>query len=446
MTQSRVRGTLATAALVTLTVAATTSRGAGGGGVYALTGGRVITVSGSVIPDGTVVIRDGLIESVGAGLQPPADARVIDVRGLTLTPGIIDGFGGVGLPAAPPSGGSSEGATAASPLAPQSLVLDRIRVADAVKARDAGVTTALVVPREGVLPGRSVLINLSGDRADGMVLRQPAAMHLHMATIAAAYPGSLMGTVAYARQALLDAAHYRDSWAAYEKAPRGRKRPRYDASLAAWQDVVAGRQLLIVTATRENDIRRALALADEFKVKVAIAGAMQAQLVADRIKVLRVPLLVSVNFDPPQAATFFGSEDEDKERRDIEEAEKNPAALHRAGVAFALVSGHAPDFLAGVRKAVERGLPRDTALRAITLSAAETLGVSDRLGSLEAGKIANVVAWTGEPLAAETKPKLVFVDGELFEPDPEASPSPSPAPSATPVPSPTPIPTPEVVR
>jgi imidazolonepropionase-like amidohydrolase len=267
-----------------------------------------------------------------------------------------------------------------------------------------------------------------------------------MATIAAAYPGSLMGTVAYARQALLDAAHYRDSWAAYEKAPRGRKRPRYDASLAAWQDVVAGRQLLIVTATRENDIRRALALADEFKVKVAIAGAMQAQLVADRIKVLRVPLLVSVNFDPPQAATFFGSEDEDKERRDIEEAEKNPAALHRAGVAFALVSGHAPDFLAGVRKAVERGLPRDTALRAITLSAAETLGVSDRLGSLEAGKIANVVAWTGEPLAAETKPKLVFVDGELFEPDPEASPSPSPAPSATPVPSPTPIPTPEVVR
>jgi imidazolonepropionase-like amidohydrolase len=253
-----------------------------------------------------------------------------------------------------------------------------------------------------------------------------------------------MGTVAYARQALLDAADYRDRWAAYQKAARGRKRPRYDSSLAAWQDVLAGRQVLVVTATRENDIRRALALADEFKVKVAIAGAMQAQSVADMIKARRVPLLVSVNFDPPRPAAFFGGADEDKERRDIEEAEKNPAALHRAGVAFALVSGHAPDFLAGVRKAVERGLPREVALRAVTLQAAEALGVSDRLGSLEAGKIANVVAWSGEPLTKDAKAKLVFVDGELFEPEdkPSASPSPTPAPS----PTPTPLPMPEVLR
>jgi imidazolonepropionase-like amidohydrolase len=293
-----------------------------------------------------------------------------------------------------------------------------------------------VVPREGVLPGRSVLLNLSGDRPEAMVLLQPAFLHLHMATIPAKYPGSLMGTVAYARQALLDAAHYRETWAAYDKAPRGRKRPRYDSALAAWQDVTAGRQVLVVTATRENDIRRALALADEFKVKVAIAGAMQAQSVTDLLKARRVPLLVSVNFDPALAPTFFGGADEDKERREIAEAEKNPAALHRAGVAFALVSGHAPDFLAGVRKAIDRGLPREAALRAVTLSAAEALGVGDRLGSLEAGKIANVVAWSGEPLTADAKPKLVFVDGELYEPDEKPSPSPSPAaaPSASPSP------------
>lgn len=430
MRTSRVRATLALAVLLMLSIAAATSHGAGGAEVYALVGGRVITVAGGVLEDGTVVLRDGLIEAVGSGIRPPADARVIDVKGLTLTPGIIDGFGGIGLPApAPtraPAGGAGPAAPAAvaSPLAPQAFVLDRIRTADALKARDTGVTTALVVPREGVLPGRSVLINLSGDHPEAMALLQPAAMHLHMATLTAKYPGSLMGTVAYARQALLDAAHYRESWTAYEKAPRGHKRPRYDSSLAAWQDVLAGRQVLVVTAARENDIRRALALADEFKVKVAIAGAMQAQSVADMIKARRVPLLVSVNFDPPRPATFFGGADEDKERRDIEEAEKNPAALHRAGVAFALVSGHAPDFLAGVRKAVERGLPREAALRAITLSAAEALGVSDRLGSLEAGKIANVVAWSGEPLTKDAKPKLVFVDGELFEPEEKASPMP----------------------
>ena len=423
MRTSRVRGILALAMLLALSFAAAPSRGAGGAEVYALVGGRVLTVAGGVLDNGTVVLRDGLIEAVSSGILPPADARVIDVKGLTLTPGLIDGFGGVGLPAPapsrPPAGGAGAAApsAAASPLAPQTYVLDRIRAADALKARDTGVTTALVVPREGVLPGRSVLINLSGDRPEAMAILQPAFMHLHMATIPAKYPGSLMGTVAYARQALLDAADYRDRWAGYQKASRGHKRPRYDSSLAAWQDVLAGRQVLVVTATRENDIRRALALADEFKVKVAIAGAMQAQSVADMIKARRVPLLVSVNFDPSRPAAFFGGEDEDKERRDIEEAEKNPAALHRAGVAFALVSGHAPDFLAGVRKAIERGLPREVALRAVTLQAAEALGVSDRLGSLEAGKIANVVAWSGEPLTKDAKPKLVFVDGELFEPE-----------------------------
>ena len=445
MRASGTRGLIAVAAVLALSIAAATSRGASGDRVYALVGGRVITVSGGTFDGGTVVLRDGLIEAVGASVRPPADARIIDVKGLTLTPGIIDGFGGVGLPAPAPArapGGGAGGAAAPSPLAPQLFVLDRIRAADALKARDSGVTTALVVPREGVLPGRSVLINLSGDRTEEMAILQPAALHLHMATLPAAYPGSLMGTVAYARQALMDAAHYRDSWAAYQKAPRGRKRPRYDSALAAWQDVLAGRQLLVVTATRENDIRRALALADEFKVKLAIAGAMQAQAVADLVKARRVPLLVSVNFDPPRAASFFGGADEDKERRDIEEAEKNPAALHRAGVPFALVSGHAPDFLAGVRKAIERGLPRDAALRAVTLQPAEALGVLDRLGSLETGKIANVVAWSGEPLTPDARPKLVFVDGELYEPEAKPSPSPSPAPSPTPSPSPSPVPSP----
>ena len=89
--------------LLTLSVAAATSRGAGGAEVYALTGGRVVTVSGAVLEDGTVVLRDGVIEAVGAGTPAPADARVIDVKGLTLTPGIIDGFGGVGLPAPAPA-------------------------------------------------------------------------------------------------------------------------------------------------------------------------------------------------------------------------------------------------------------------------------------------------------------------------------------------------------
>jgi imidazolonepropionase-like amidohydrolase len=359
------------------------------------------------------------------------------VKGLTVTPGIIDGFGGIGLPAPPresPRTGAPSPAPSANPLAPQALALDRVRVADTTKARDAGITTALVIPRDGVLPGRSALLDLAGDTPEAMAVREPAALHLHMATLTRRYPGSLMGTVALARQSLYDARRYAEEWAAYEKAPRGKKRPRYDAALAAWQDVLSGRLPLVVTAPRENDLRRTLALGDEFKVKVVAAGALQAWRAADVVKARKLPLLVSVNFDPPRrAGGGFGGPDEDRERRDIEEAEKNPAELHKAGVAFALVSGHAADFLAGVRKAIARGLPREAALRAVTLAPAEVLGVADRMGSLETGKIANVVVWSGEPLAQDARPRMVFVDGQLFEPDaPDPRPSPSPSPSPSP--------------
>jgi imidazolonepropionase-like amidohydrolase len=392
--------------------------------VYALVGARVVPVSGPALEKATVVLRDGLIAAVGENVTVPSDARVIDAKGLTVTPGIIDGFGGIGLPAARPRepGAAPTPAPVSTPgpLSPEAMSLDRLRVADALKARDQGITTALVVGKDGVLPGQSVLVNLSGEKVDDMVLRQPAAMHLHLTALSRQYPGSLMGTMAYVRQALLDAAHYREEWAAYEKSPAGRKRPGYDKRLAAWQDVAAGRETLVVTASRENDIRRALALADEFKIRLAVAGAPQASRLADVVKSRRLPLLVSVNFDPAKPAEgggFEGAPDEDEQRKEIEDAKRNPAALEKAGVRFALVSAFAPDFLGGVRTAIASGLSKEGALRAVTLGAAEALGVADRTGSLDVGKIANVVAWTAEPLTKEAKAKMVFVDGRLYEPE-----------------------------
>ncbi len=294
---------------------------------YALTGARVVTGTGAAYETATVVVRDGLIEAVGPSVRVPPDVRVIDAKGLTLTPGLIDAFSGVGLPAASPRGGAgsgsrgtASGAPPPNPLAPQAMTLDRLNAAEALKARDTGVTTALVVTREGVLPGQSVLVNLSGDHPEAMVLRNPAAQHLHLNELSRRYPNALMGTVALARQAIHDARRYGDEWAAYEKAPAGKKRPRFDPSLAAWQDVVAGRETLIVTANRANDIRRALALADEFKIRIAVAGAPQAARLAALVKERKLPLLVSVNFAPPRATSFFGGSDEEQEKKDIEES------------------------------------------------------------------------------------------------------------------------------
>jgi imidazolonepropionase-like amidohydrolase len=177
-----------------------------------------------------------------------------------------------------------------------------------------------------------------------------------------------------------------------------------------------------VTASRENDIRRALALADEFRIRVAVAGAPQASRVGDLVKSRGLALLVSVNFDPAKALEggFGGGPDDDEQRKEIEDAKRNPAGLEKAGVRFALVSAFAPDFLAGVRTAIASGLSKEGALRAVTLGAAEALAIADRTGSLDVGKMANVVAWSGEPLTKEAKAKMVFVDGRLYEPEEKA--------------------------
>ncbi|HXK08880.1 MAG TPA: amidohydrolase family protein [Vicinamibacteria bacterium] len=385
---------------------------------HAIVGAHVVTVSGASYARATIVLRDGLIEAVGPDVTPPPGARVLDGAGLFVTPGLVDGLSAIGLPA-PARGGASAtgpGAAAAAPLAPQSLAFEHVKAADVAKARDSGITTALVIPKEGVLPGQSAILDLLDDRPEAMVLRQPAALHLHMAALSRQYPGSLMGTMAYVRQALADAARARDAWAAWDRAPRGQKRPTYDAALLPWQEALAGRLPLVVTCYRENDVRRALALADEWKLRVVLANAPRAARLAELLKARRTPLVVGVNFDPPTAARSFGF-DLEQERRGIREAEENPAALARAGVAFGLGSAWAPDYVAAIRKAIERGLPAEAALRSATLGAAEALGLADRTGSLEPGKIANVVAWTGEPFAKETKARYVFVDGRLYEPE-----------------------------
>jgi imidazolonepropionase-like amidohydrolase len=392
--------------------------------VVALVGGRVLPVSGPALEKATVVLRGGVIAAVGADVAVPPGARVIDAAGLTLTPGLIDAFSGIGLPSRPATGSGGSAASAPDPLAAETDVLDRVKLADALKARDAGVTTALVVAHEGIAAGRSVLLNLAGATAEELVWRQPAALHLHLSTLRRQYPASLMGTVAWARQALLDARHQQALWDDYERDPRGKQRPRFDASARAWQDVLAGRLPLVVTCTRLNDVRRALALGQEFGVKVVLAGVPQAWEVAELLKKAGRPLLVTTNYDPPRAAgfSFGGGPDEEKEKADIEAAERNPGKLHAAGVRFALVSAHGRDFVAGIRKAIERGLSQEAALRAVTLGAAEALGIADRTGSLEAGKAANLVAWSGEPFAKDTKAKLVFVDGERFEPEEKPAP------------------------
>ena len=406
--------------------------------VYAIKDAQIVTGTGKTIAKGTIVFRNGLITEVGESVKIPADARVINGAGLTVYPGLIDGYTNIGM-AAPvqPQRGAGAAQAAATPgqqAQPEQALGDpSISAADQVKpggtsvedARSVGITAALTSPRQGIFPGQSALINLAGSETSKLVLRAPVALTVQFTTSAGffgVYPNSLMGTVAFIRQSFYDATRYRDELDRYGRNKRGVNRPVYDKKLAALQPALHGDMPVLFVVTSDGDVRRALRIADEFKLKPILAGAMYGYRVADLIKAKNAPVILSVDY-PRRPAEL--PEDEDEPLRALEDRAETPkgaARLAQAGVKFAFTSGtlRPQDFIANVEKAVENGLSKNDALRALTVNPAEIFGVADQLGTIEVGKIANLVVTTGDLLARETRVRHVFIDGaeiELKKPD-----------------------------
>ncbi|HEY3137721.1 MAG TPA: amidohydrolase family protein [Blastocatellia bacterium] len=434
---------LLTAAVIALTIAPNARLDAPD--TFAIKDAQIVTGTGKTIAKGTVVFRRGLITDVGESVRIPADARVIDGAGTTVYPGLIDGYTSLGLAApaqaqTPTGGGGRQAAIAAaaagaqpSPEArlgdPSLAAADQVKPGAALEdARSVGVTSALSSPRQGIFAGQSALINLAGEDASKLVLRSPVALTVQFSAgggFGGGYPSSLMGTVAYIRQTFYDAIHYRDEVERYSRVKRGVARPEHEKKLAALQPALKGDLPVLFVANTDLDIRRALMIADEFKLKPIIAGALYGYRVADVLKAKNVPVILSVDF-PKRAADLPDDEDETlRVLRQRAEAPKGAAKLAQAGVKFAFTSGslRPQDFIANVQKAVENGLSKDQALRALTINAAEILGAADQLGTIEVGKIANLVVTSGDLLAKDAKVKHVFIDGAEIElKKPEAAP------------------------
>ncbi len=409
---------------------------------YAITNARIVTVSGTPIERGTVVIRDGLIAAVGVGVAAPADARVIDGSGLTVYPGLIDSSTSLGIPQPTPAAQPTTGGAAAafaqlraqtSPtvalnstqpagLQPEVLAEDFLRPGgeQIEAARAAGITTALTAPRQGIWMGQSALINLSGETAQQMIVRSPVALHVGFTPLrSGGYPSSLMGVFAVLRQMLLDAGRYREAQLAYERSPRGTRRPDQDRSLAALLPVLDGALPVVMYADREREIARALDLAEEFKLKAIIAGGLESAKVADRLRERKVPVLLSLNF-PRRTTAAMPEADPEPVRvlRERVEAPKTAARLVNARTRFAFQSGaltNMADFSANLLRAIEAGLGREDALRALTIWPAEIFGVSDRLGSIETGKIANLLVTRGDLFDRNRAIRHIFIDGRPID-------------------------------
>lgn len=408
--------------------------------VYAITNARIVTVSGPTIEKGTVVVRNGLIEAVGAGVTPPADARVIDASGLTVYPGFIDAFSNLGVPQSQGAGqnrggGGGVGAMPAVPqpqqptsnsnyptgLQPETNVAEQLRGGDAQfeAARAAGFTTALTVGRDGIFSGQSAVIDLAGESVSGMIVASPYGLHFAFRTVPGQYPGSLLGTFSAFRQMMYDSKRLWAMKKSYEQNPKGMPRPEADRSLEALFPVLEGKMPLVITAVTENEIERSLNLLKEFGVRGVIVGGHGAAPFAARLKEQNIPVIFSLNL--PKRATS-SSADADPESlstlRNRAEVPKAVAVLEKAGVRFTFTSGGATnlnDYWTGAAKVVEAGASKEGALRAMTIGAAELLGVSDRTGSIEVGKIANLAVVKGDLLASDKFISHVFVDGRLFE-------------------------------
>jgi len=407
--------------------------------VHALVNARIVQGPGRLIEKGTVVLRDGVIEAVGENVSPPPDARIWDYEGYTVYPGLIDLYSHVGLPErerrkpgeAQPGGRTAQqrtrrGAEHWNPkVHPERDVAQLYKPdkKDLDKLRGLGFTAALVVPKQGIFRGTSVLVSLGDGDPSDEILRERVAQHLAFERGRfgdRTYPNSLMGAIALIRQTFLDAQWYRDAQEAYRINPKGQTRPEVNLALEALRDAVQGRQPVMIEVDDELNFLRAVKIAQEFGLQLWVRGSGYEYRRLDWIKQANVPIVLPLNF--PEAPDVESPEEALNvtlaELSHWEAAPENPKRLHEAGVTFAVTTAtlkKPSEFRNRVRQAIERGLPKDVALAALTTVPARLLGMEKQLGSIDVGKLANLVITDGDLFDKETKIYETWIKGKRYE-------------------------------
>ena len=421
--------------------------------VHAFTGANVVVAPGLSLEDGTVIIRDGVIEAVGEAPDVPADARVWALDGRIIYAGFIDAMTEIGLPEGmtlrSAARGERDGATqAAAPgqavgdgarywnahVRPENDVARALALGDGAttELRELGFTAALSAPRRGVLRGQSALLSLADSAEPRQMIVSPrVAQHGGFQTRGAGaagpsvesdYPSSMMGVIALLRQALYDAQWY-EAAAAYYADESTVERPAANLSLEALLPVVSAEQPLFYHADDELDYQRALNLRDEFNLDIVLVGNGYEYRMRELLAASGVATIIPLDFpgaprvDTPDRALGVSLE----QLQHWELAASNAAFLQQAGVPFAFTTDGLDDprteFWVNLRAAVQRGLDEDTALAALTTVPAQLVGAGERLGTVEAGKIANLVVADGNLFAgdAEAEIELVVIDGMPYE-------------------------------
>jgi len=404
--------------------------------VHAFTNARIVVAPGQVIPHGTLVVRDGVIEAVGENLKPPRDAREWDATGLTFYPGFIDLSSDYGMPrgsapgepdflATPPPAEKPRGAehwTAKMRADLDASAAFQPDPAAAEKLRTQGFVAVLSTPQSGIFRGQSALISLADAPGPQLVLKRRAAQTITLEQrggFFGGYPNSLMGVIAFVRQILLDADWYRKAWDAYTKSPN-QERPETSTGLAALGDALDRKTPFIGEADEDLNVLRLLKIGREFSLNLWIRGSGEEYRRLDQLKQLRPKLIVPLNFpeapavDTPEEALGVTLD----ELQHWDAAPENPGRLQKASIPVAVTASQLKDagtFLTQVRKAVKRGWTADGALAAMTTTPASWLGLERQLGSLEAGHAASFVVTDGDLFSEKTRIREVWIDGKRYD-------------------------------
>ncbi len=392
---------------------------------------RVVTGAGEVLDDANVVIARGLIEGVGAGIEIPADAWVVDGTGLTVYPGLIDGLTDLGQQSEPEDrGGAGGGPPGGAPvlLGPD----DRPKTTPWVSAADllgedgrvekwraAGFAAAVSAPTQGLFAGSAAVVHLGDAAGPERVLTADVAQRLNFDRERfGLFPNSLMGVLFYIKQILADTRHYAESKTLYASSPNGRERPAYDRALEPLELALERGTRFLVPGHLAREIDRALVLQRDERLPILIYGGHGAYARAERLAAEKTPVLVSLNWPreekdrDPEADTPFRTL---YHRR---KAVTTPVELAAAGVPFAFYSdglASPSELFKSVRAAVDAGLSEADTLAALSSGPAAIYGVADRLGTIERGKIANLVLASGPPWAEDVEVEAVWVDGRRYQ-------------------------------
>ena len=385
---------------------------------YVIRNARIVTVSGAEIENGTVVISDGKIAAVGASVSAPAGAKEIDGNGLTVYPGMIDLGTNMGLVEVPTGAPGTVDAQELGEMNPNIAAVWSVNAHSAHIAvtRVGGVTNALSLPSGGIISGQGALLNLFGSSAREMALVPEAVLMIEFPRIGGGgfgfgAPNITSEAVTQRdrrieelRKIFRDAEAYGRAQDAYRKDPKSVQRPVNDPKLAALVPYARGERPVIFRAEREREIRAAIRFAEELKLKPIIIGASEGWKVASFLKDKNVPVIVDGVLNLPL-----------REDDAYDSLYENASKLQAAGVRFCISTGdsgaHVRDLPFNAGMAAALGLPKAEALKSVTLYPAQILGVADRLGSIEPGKLANIVITDGDILEARTNVRYLFIGG-----------------------------------